>query len=125
MTNQEIFDRVVEMLKARNWARAGVLIDNDGDIELKPFFSCRYRSPVGPCAVGLFITDEEYTPGFEGLSAKEIIRGGHCKALEGADVTFLGDLQEAHDGSRTPQEMKSSLIDLARDHELNAGAIAS
>lgn len=125
MTNQEIFDRVVEMLKARNWARAGVLVDSprEGNPDYK-YFSCRYRSPVGPCAVGLFITEEEYDSDLEGIFVGEVIMKGACKALEGADMSFVSELQSSHDAGRDAEEMKRNLVLLASSYELNAGALS-
>lgn len=53
-TAQEIYDGVVEYLASRTKGRAGAET-RDGGV-----FTCRYRSPVGPCAVGWLLRDDEF-----------------------------------------------------------------
>lgn len=106
MTYQEIFTKVWTTLKARGFTRAG---------EYRPsgHFVCRYRSPIGPCAIGILMTDEEYDESFEGLSARDIIRVGACAAAEGLGLVFFDDLQTCHDEGTTPEEMELRLQNFA------------
>lgn len=113
LTKQEIFTKVYETLRERGFTRAGVnQADGEGE-----YFSCRYRSPIGPCAIGIFITDEEYDSAYENIGAGTAIRG-MCSALhEPLDEyggKFFNALQSAHDEGRTPEIMEAYLRDFAR-----------
>jgi len=63
MTDQEIFDKVVNHLRKQG-AQA---TNNDGE--------CLYRAPNGrKCAFGCLMTDEEYKSEWEGVISNEIIK---------------------------------------------------
>lgn len=115
MTRQEIFNKVWSVLRDRGFTRAGTT-NSVGN------FYCRYRSPVGPCAIGILMTDEEYDEKFEGLPARDVIEAGACVAAEGINTYFVEDLQSAHDEGTDPAEMEFRLRGFAAIHNLEIPA---
>ena len=60
--------------------------------------TCHYRSPEGlKCAVGICLTDEEYSPGMEGLQVNEL--GDLLPARLHTHTDTLLRLQMAHDAA--------------------------
>lgn len=118
MTPQDIFNRVWNTLKERGWTRAGVQTD-DG-------FKCQYRSPVGPCAIGIFLAEEEYIPEMDengGWTTDRAVE--RCAALRGVELPgqwFLADLQFAHDQGASPDKMRATLEYFARQYNLEIPA---
>lgn len=86
---------------------------------------CAYRGRGKTrCAIGWLIPDELYKKSFEGCAADE------SKVLEAAgfeedDFLFANDLQDAHDRSITPNEIKEALQRFARNWELTVPKIAA
>lgn len=116
MTKQEIFTKVWTVLRDRGFTRAG-------EYRSTYHFACSYRSPVGPCAIGILMTDEEYKESLEGLSARDVIRRGACAAAEGVDdMNFFEDLQAAHDEGTVPEEMETRLKHFAEAYNLEIHA---
>lgn len=115
MTNQEIFDKVVDMLAARDFARAGAYVPviNNDDVETGTRFSCMYRSPIGPCAIGLFIPDELYVPEMEGKTAGRLFNEFDIPELADTPLGFLSELQQAHDQAVSAEHMKRALRSMA------------
>lgn len=118
LTKQEIFTKVYETLRERGFTRAGVqLLDEEGE----PYFTCKYRSPVGPCAIGIFIEDAEYSESFEGTPAADAI-DQMCAVLRDPlkqhGSLFFYELQEAHDNGKTPELMQEHLNEFAAIHNL-------
>jgi hypothetical protein len=60
LSEQEIFDQFLSMMRARGWQAA-----TDPVLE-----SCVYRSDIGPCAIGMLIPNELYSPALEGVSLR-------------------------------------------------------
>jgi len=117
MTEQEIFDRVWQ-----HFIVGGAPFSLNGR-------KCAYRG-VGThngvrvrCAVGLFISDDNYDPLFEGVGL-----GEHTDELLGAlepgcedHENLLYELQQAHDIcalSRRGDVFRELLVDVAQDHGL-------
>lgn len=118
MTEQEVFDKVWEALKARGWTRAGVTRP-DGK------FQCQYRSPVGPCAIGLFIPDELYDPKMdeENWQTRFAVKlAPNLLVSEFKGPSFLEDLQDAHDLGATPEEMETYFRKVASEYNLEIPA---
>jgi hypothetical protein len=103
---QSIFDQAANHLLAQN---------KRSSEEFGP--ACLYRSSDGlKCAVGCFISDDEYKPDME----------GHCvdKILTDCDITLYGDkilllrkLQDLHDNAYV-YEWESELEGLAQEYKL-------
>lgn len=109
MTEQELFTRAFLALRERGFTRAwddnavrpGALLNVKG--------MCMYRSPIGPCAMGLFISDAEYDKRMEGRGICEVLTQYKVGALQGFRGSFLVELQEAHDTGKTPGLMERNL----------------
>jgi hypothetical protein len=112
-----MFTKVYETLRERGFTRAGVLLSD----EMGEYFSCRYRSPRGPCAIGIFLPDEAYDARFEGTPASYVAE--FCPELKPLTLTaydrkFLFQLQVAHDDGISPELMKDYLERFAAKYEL-------
>lgn len=60
--------------------------------------TCHYRSPYGlKCAVGICLTDDEYTPDMEGVQVNEL--GDRLPARLRPHTETLYQLQMAHDAA--------------------------
>lgn len=103
---QEVIDRVVPVLRARGWTRAG-------EISARGHFECKYRSPVGPCAIGVLLTDEEYQPEMDNADESNGVlalleRYGVLQwGLKIPDFKWLASgLQGCHDQNDEPADME-------------------
>ncbi len=89
MTPQEIFDKVVNHLRAQG-AKSEMDSPVDGPI-------CAYRGEGGlMCAVGCLIPDSDYRSGMENISAQHLAL---FRAWSPSDRDLLRDLQHVHDSS--------------------------
>lgn len=108
MTPQEAFAKVYTSLRDRGFTRAGETVDG--------LFRCRYRSPVGPCAAGFFIPDEEYRPEMEGRPITILEREGLLKSMSPELVKSLYRMQIIHDAALSPEEMQQDYEKFASQH---------
>lgn len=123
-TLQAIFDHVARVLSDRGWTRA---LDPQTGL-------CRYRSPVGPCAIGACIPDTLYDPGLESLGSIE----SGCEdqspllsdivdkvfAFDDRDemIVVLNYLQIDHDQGHTPDLMRRYFRKFAERYNLTLTA---
>ena len=105
MTNQEAFNKVWDYFVTKRNPPAVEVNAVTGDSV------CRYRSAVGPCAVGVLIPDEGYSEWFECNPVHTVlsmVRNRHegltddqaekmKEALGGLSPRFLQNLQSRHD----------------------------
>lgn len=132
---QALFDASVDVLAARGFTRAGLQLyftEDDGDnrtstvpTETDPTgdFYCRYRSAVGPCAVGAIMSDEDYDPKYDEENMTVTLLPDEALPVVpgvavGAVVDLLGRMQRAHDRSIDPDDMRNSLRQVAQDSAL-------
>jgi len=121
-TKQSAFDFAFNALRERGFTRAGVdVVDRHGD----PQFKCRYRGEDNaPCAVGLFIPNENYSVALEYGDTRNAV--AQCPSLANlynpGGIEFLSRLQAAHDAGSTPGVMESNLRNLAAEHNLEVPA---
>lgn len=109
MSLQTLFTKVYEGLKSQGWKQSlgGPPL---GDL-------CAYRGQGGrKCAAGWVISDEEYDPAFEGedvcrLKASCVVPS--LKELSEEEITFLRELQLAHDRNHVPENMHRAFLTLA------------
>lgn len=93
---QDVFNTVWNTLKARDWKRAVGEDPRDGS-EV-----CCYRSPIGPCAIGIFLSDEVANE-YEGKSVEfedyKIVKGTILEPLLSTrdGRVFITEIQEEHD----------------------------
>lgn len=108
MTNQQIFDAVVEHA-ARQYAKAAKGI------------TCLYRHPDGlKCFVGALIDDEDYNPVMErrGITSCEF------NDLRTKDQMWvLRDLQIVHDTTSQPDKWPSALEQVGKKYSLDTSGI--
>jgi hypothetical protein len=109
MTDQEVFDHVVDHL--RRQGRQSMTPDRTG----RPI--CAYRGNDGlKCAVGCLIPDAAYRPDIESWEAtSEMVRPILDRL--GIDPELARDLQEIHDAALPPQ-WEGRFLDLAADYGL-------
>jgi hypothetical protein len=122
MTEQEVFNTAWNALSARGWTRAGIEIKDSVNDEY-PYFQCRYRSPVGPCALGAVIPDDEYVPEWD--TDRSTTTERICdivSTLRGLDKGFLTGLQSCHDKGRTPLVMEEDFRAFAAKYGLTIPA---
>jgi hypothetical protein len=111
---QDVFNQVARHLLTQ-MEKAIVIVEDEPH--------CQYRTYSGlTCAVGCMITDEEYTPMFEGMTASEVIRSFECYGTTNKTATatkyFCDELQLVHD-DHEPKNCYSELAYLANKHNLN------
>lgn len=86
LTDQQIFDKVVNHLRTQGYAG-----------------SCSYRTPDGKkCAIGCLIDDEHYSPKFEGYTAEwepisSALRASGIPTDSKKTCDLLLNLQQIHD----------------------------
>lgn len=119
LTEQEAFNIAYRTLRDRGFTRAvrQSLEGSDG-------FVCQYRSPLGPCAIGALIPDEEYHEVFdaENMFASQV--QDFVPTLQSLGGNFLNNLQMCHDEGRTPDDMRERLERFARERNLTVPAQA-
>lgn len=108
MTNQQIFDAVVEHA-AKQYAKS----------EKKD--TCLYRHPDGrKCFVGALIDDEDYEVTME----RKGITSDEFNDLRTKDqMRVLRDLQVVHDDTSQPDKWPSALEQVGKKHRLDTSGI--
>lgn len=118
---QRIFNRAYLGLKSQGFRKSL-------DEPWKETDSCAYRGQNGlRCAIGHCIPDEKYTPKIEGKAAHLTFYYLDDDLLSGInEIEFvdhiahpMDDLQEAHDESSSPEDMKLLLERFAGNHGLS------
>lgn len=114
MTAQELF----------NQAYLGVLAQ-DGPSRLPSSSMCAYRGPEGrKCALGLIITDEEYSPAMEGWGAYRLDDRGLLPERLRPHLPLLARMQDAHDSysdhtdDQFRQDFQQEMKEIADDFQL-------
>lgn len=113
-SEQEIFDHVCYGLKAQEFQRSGNFSDSE-DYNEADELGCMYRHKDRKCAAGLCISAEEYK---RLLDDGEIVEGTAWDTLvENGAVpeehkALMLDLQDAHDGGETAEQMIDALEDV-------------
>lgn len=104
-SEQETFNLVWEGMRSQGFKPAQ---DDQG--------KCKYRINGLKCAVGHLIPDKLYRPGMEGTGVIDL----HFAeiGLEKHNCNLLIDLQGAHDGADTAEEVEQSLRGVAADWDL-------
>jgi hypothetical protein len=88
MTDQEIFDKVVNHLRKQG----GKAVNDDGE--------CLYRAPHGKkCAFGCLMTDEEYTGRWEFRTARYLIDTEESLQRFAPHKELIYTLQKIHDAT--------------------------
>ena len=83
---QEVFDKVYAY--AQTMTKAAT--DDKG--------VCRYRSPNGPCLIGILVSDEEAEKADKlNITADNAIKEGVFSTLNPSYAGFCWDIQRAHD----------------------------
>lgn len=94
MTKQEIFDKVY----AHAQEMTAPAIDKEG--------FCKYRSPNGPCLIGILVSDEEASATDKlGWSVAEAIRNKTFVDLNPAYSDFYCGIQNCHDNATSFETM--------------------
>lgn len=107
LTQQEIFTTVVKHL----------LTQNKTSIDEK-HISCLYRGPNGlKCAVGILITDDEYSEEMECKSVDVLIDENLLPERLIEHSYFLQQLQKIHDSGQ-PKDWEVRLRMLCKTHKL-------
>ena len=106
MNNQQIFNKAYLGLKSQDFKKS-----SNGAV-------CMYRGPKGlKCAIGHCIDDKYYQ-----LSMESLEIGNLCNNYEGLfnseQIPFLKKLQETHDWSDSPDDMKNKFYILATEYSL-------
>lgn len=135
MTDQELFDTVVQALIAQGKPSA-ILEERGGERN----WICQYRSPDGAkCAAGVLLKDEFYKPDFEGVLVRwHDTQHSEERALRAAliasgvteeQLNLVRSLQWAHDESEHDGQWKSvekfveTFREAAKLHNLSAAVL--
>lgn len=111
LTAQAIFDRVVTHLHKQN-AKSKLKGDDDDKTV------CAYRGAHGRmCAIGVLITNKEYTPEMEGNNLHDLRNLGLLPNRLIPFAQLLNDLQVIHD-NYTPDVWKYELKQVAFNYKL-------
>ena len=105
-TNQQIFEQCAKHL-----------INQGKQSKGKVAVSCKYREGNLKCAVGCFISDDEYSADMEGWEVWELITDFYPD-VDSSKTTLLRELQVIHD-THIPAEWKELLLHLAGDYKLD------
>lgn len=110
MTRQQMFNTAYHGLAAQGFERS--MRYNDGA-------TCAYRGEGGKrCALGYLIPDAIYDPAWDSpdgaLSAYGLAEKNINSAVCLKNQMFLLELQNAHDGSSSPQGMRLRLASVAK-----------
>ena len=115
MSHQAIFDTAMDHMIAQ------------GKRSMDMGGSCQYRSPTGSqCAMGIFISDEEYEPEFDGVEGYSCSLSGlkiaerFTNPIAPKTLTLLMGLQLLHDyqWEDNPEYLIRGAIKLAVAHKL-------
>lgn len=113
MTEQEIFDKVVNHLLTQNFQSMGYVGADEYDDEI-----CAYRSSEGlKCAIGCLIPDDLYDMGMESLSISSLCREFKLPDFFFENQSLLELLQYIHD-YKSPESWRMDLEDLAKKRNL-------
>ena len=133
MTNQEIFDKVVEHLIRQGQKSVGILKADWTECVYRSdkVLKCVYRSDKGlKCAVGCLIADHAYTPSLEGRPVEEpSVIDALTKSINidvQSAIKLLADLQLAHDSDNSWKNiasMQHRLILVAAAHSLDTSRV--
>lgn len=123
MTNQEIFDKVVNHLRTQNKQAIKVIDGVD---------QCQYRAVdengcVTMCAAGCLIPDEDYKPSFEGGTVMiGAVVGNYFsnKGYTNDQIYLVRDLQKVHDYAHLWANREASLKEVAETFGLTYTAPA-
>lgn len=110
MNRQEIFDKAVAGLRSQGFEKS---MDHG---------TCSYRADDGKkCAIGWLIKDENYDSTIEGRGANssEVIEMTRLDPVDEKDELFLAELQQMHDYSKSPENMRERLHMFAGWYNLN------
>lgn len=118
MNKQEIFDTAVKGLASQGFKRSRTLSP------VTETTNCSYRGNYGEkCAIGWCIPDDVYTPDMDDSNSNTAVEY-QFKILEylnanyDEEVEFLTKLQNAHDYSSSPFNMKQRLREFAGLYKL-------
>ena len=123
MTQQEAFNIMVQHLRTQGSPSYYSATNNFGTGN-----RCYYRHPDGikRCAVGVLISDKDYAPALEYLSAARLVER-QLASLKGLTSEFLCTMQDSHDSvaalARGNDEawrrlMEDEYIHIAKDYRL-------
>jgi len=119
MTAQQLFNKMGNHLLTQ------------GRKSMGPSGYCAYRGQGNTCcAVGILITDEEYTDEFEQKSSDAVIGYPDAEHLKGLSITrllpfreLLRDMQRAHDDIQNDtyfhEDISRAMQYVAKDHKLS------
>src|SRR6185369_17355290 len=112
MTNQEMFDKMCQGLRAQGWQQSR----ND-------FAKCSYRGKDGlKCAAGHLMPDDVYQTAFDLGNATVSMLPERVRTAMGVDsgnLLFVSSAQSAHDGGYLPEEMVQRFKILAKQYSLD------
>lgn len=111
-SKQELYDKAVAGIAAQGFERAGEWITTTTGRNLK----CRYLTDDGKrCAIGhnLCETNARFYD-HQGAGANDVARDMGWEPIPG----FYGDLQNAHDASPNPDDMKRNLRSFGQHYDL-------
>jgi len=126
MTKQEVFNRV-----CTHFAEQGVQSKVRNAVNSGPRYKIFSRDGyvTHPCAIGILITEKNYSNDMEGHSIKELLDMPSSPLpkwmSKGEMAEYLQSLQQIHDESRSVKMLRSKLMNLAIDHELNSSLVHS
>lgn len=118
MSLQEIFDTVASHLLTQNQRSVGYWVKCEDSEE--SFFndtSCAYRGQNGlKCAVGVLISDQDYSPQIEGESIR-CLMGTYQPNLDHLKREVIRTLQFIHD-NHSPKDWGAKLKHVAKTYNL-------
>lgn len=109
MTNQEILDKFTLHCAAQ------------GEPSMNEKGQCLYRGPGGRmCGVGLFLTDEEVEA--NGFDKGDVSARTVCSKIDRLSpfAYIMSAIQTAHDMTDSPEALRSYIISVAKELELEA-----
>jgi hypothetical protein len=113
MTEQELFDQVVNGLRAQGGKSFGQ--NPNRPFQIRPM--CLYRSATGrKCAAGHVIRDEDYKPEYEGEVIRELLDKGLFPYLN-PYRQLIDRLQSIHDKHR-PEDWEHCFKEVAKMYNL-------
>jgi hypothetical protein len=107
-TEQDVFDAVWAGMESQGWKRS---TDEDG--------WCMYRGVDGRrCAVGHLIPDDLYRPSMEVSGVDDKPVRTVLRAIGVENISFLYELQKAHDGAPSGAPLREEFRCVAKEHGL-------